>query len=78
MSFVPRYEEEVALKSTAENELLPLKKVSSPKILTHQIRTEDRGIRSSPVERLSSSPESHSPALPLFLSPDAPKLPRGP
>lgn len=31
--FVPRYEEEVALRATAENEFVALKKVSDPRIL---------------------------------------------
>lgn len=41
--FVPRYEEEVALRATAENEFVALKKVSGPRIHIPQLRTVDRG-----------------------------------
>lgn len=43
--FVPRYEEEVALRATAENEFVALKKVSDPRIPVPQLRTESRGRR---------------------------------
>lgn len=45
MPFVSRYEEEVALRATAENEFVALKKVSDPRILVPQLRTEGRGRR---------------------------------
>lgn len=45
MLFVHRYEEEVALRATAENEFVALKKVSDPRILVPQLRTENRGRR---------------------------------
>lgn len=45
VSFVSRYEEEVALRATAENEFVALKKVSDPRILVPQLRTEGRGRR---------------------------------
>lgn len=60
--FVPRYEEEVALRATAENEFLALK-VSGPRIHIPQLRTVDRGGGGHSV----TSPESHSPPLPYFF-----------
>lgn len=42
VSFVSRYEEEVALRATAENEFVALKKVSGLRMLP-QIRTKGRG-----------------------------------
>lgn len=45
MPFVPRYEEEVALKATTENEFVALKKISDPRILVPHLRTEGRSRR---------------------------------
>ena len=47
--FVPRYEEEVALRATAENEFVALKKVSDPRTDILRLSTKDRG-RSAPSE----------------------------
>lgn len=41
--FISRYEEEVALRATAENEFVALKKVSDPRICVPQLRKQGRG-----------------------------------